>query len=216
MVDMIPGEYRSGLRLRRLLAGFGWTCLALVLALGVSFAALAHAVSKERTALARSRQLQAQNAAWQARLAELKTQKENTDSRLRSLDALRGGGAPIGAMFNEVDAALNGRVWFRELAFSRGGEPSADKAEAGGPGKVPAAAADKSVAADANQRGARAEILGIAADHAALADFIRAFGTRPGVAEVKLRDTSTRSYSNVQVVDFHLAATMDVAAGAAQ
>ena len=220
MVDLIPAEYRRGLRAQRLLRTFGWTCLALVLAFGVSFTGLARAVSAERAALARYKQLQAQSAAWQARLTELKAQKESADSRLRVLDALRGG-AQIGPLFDQVDAALNARVWFQDLEFSQGGETGLPGVEAGvpkaavpGSGSVAAAAADKP--AEPSQRSAHAEIRGTAADHAALADFIRQLGSRPGVSKVELRDTNTRSYSNVQVVDFRLAATIGVAAGAAQ
>ena len=215
MVDLIPAEYHRGLRLQRLLRGFGWTCLAIVLAFGVSVAALARAVHAERAALARFKQLQAQNAAWQARLAELNAQKSDAARRLRALDALRGG-APIGHLFGDVDAALNGQVWFRELEFVRGDEAGANLSQARPQGRIEAVDAHAPAAPHASPRAGRAEIRGIAADHAALADFIRQLGTRPGVSEIRLRDTSARSYPNVQVVDFDLAAVVDAVTGVAQ
>jgi hypothetical protein len=207
MVDLIPAEYRRSLRLRRMLRAFAWSCLALLLAFGVSFAALGRALGAERAALARYRQLQAQSAAWHARLAELKSQQEDIDRRLGALSALRGGNH-LGPLFDAVDSALNARIWFRDLEYTQA-------ADAGTPGQAPAATTSARTATPAAsapaRNGARSphiEIRGIAADHAALADFVEQLGTRPGIAHVELRDSSTRDYPNMQLIDFHLAAQM--------
>ena len=60
----------------------------------------------------------------------------------------------------------------------------------------------------------RAAVHGLARDHAALAQFIKQLSSQPGVNEVRLLDTSARSYPNVEVVDFQLVAVLGAAAGA--
>jgi len=195
MVDLIPAEYRKRLQAQRLLRGFGWSCLAIVLAFGVSYATLARALNTERAALARNRQLQAQNSARLARLAELQAQEQNAAEQLRALAALRGDAA-IYPLFDAIDTAINASVWFSELEFSRSGRTGTELPTAGG-----------------DSRGGQTEIRGVAADHAALADFIGLLGSRPGVIEVSLRDSSTRSYPGFQVVDFHLTALIGATTG---
>ena len=41
-------------------------------------------------------------------------------------------------------------------------------------------------------------------DHSVLAEFVRRLQARDGIAQVRLRDTAVRSYTNAQVVDFTL------------
>ena len=198
MVDLIPAEYRRQLQAKRLLRGFVWSVLSLLLVFGVSYTTLARALSAERATLVRSRQLQAQNSARQLRLTELKTQEEAIAKRLRDLDALRGE-APIVSLFEAIDAALSARVWFSEFDYARDDEPAKG------------ASANAAVA-----RGGHAEIRGVAANHAALAEFVALLGSRPDVVEVKLRDSSMRSYPGFQVVEFHLSAQIGGTSGKTQ
>jgi len=219
MVDLIPQEYRQAVHMRRLLRGVGWTCLALALAVGAAAAGLAYLVNDERMALARYRQLQAQSRAQGARLAELTARRNEAQKQLQTLDALRGG-ASIGQLVAAVDTALGERIWFQELSFSRVGDVIDRKAESAGAGYVVLAAKDKRPEEKGGETGwrarERAEIRGLAADHAVLAEFIKQLGAQPEVRQVKLIDTSARSYPNVQVVDFQLAALLGPAPGATQ
>jgi len=219
MVDLIPEEYRRALRARRLLQRFGWACLAIAAAVAAASGGFAYFIGKERSALARYKQLQAQSRAQQARLAEVMARKDTAQKQLQALDSLRGG-ASIASLVDAVDAALDGRIWFQEFTFSRGGEAAERKAEAGGAGYFVLADKDRR-GGGWNEGGAwrtreRAEIRGVASDHAALAEFIKRLGGQPRVSDVKLLDTSARSYPGVQVVSFHLAALLGGAAGSAQ
>jgi len=198
MVDLIPAEYRKQLQTKRLLRGFVWSFVALLLAFGVSYTTIARALSGERASLARGRQLQAQNSARQSRLNELRTQEEAVAKRLNELAALRGK-APVVPLFDALDAALRARVWFSELGYARDG--------ASGKG-APANASDA--------RSGHAEIRGVAANHAALAEFVALLGSRPEVTEVKLHDSNIRSYPTFQVVEFHLSARIGGTSGKTQ
>jgi Tfp pilus assembly protein PilN len=219
MVDLIPEEYRRAVRVRRLIGRFGWSCCAIVAAVAAASGGLAYAIGQERAALARYKQLQAQSRAQQARLTEVMARRDNAQRQLQVLESLRGD-ASIAAIIGAVDAALDDRIWFQELTFSRAGEAAERKAEAGEAGYFIVAAKDKR--GDARPEGGawrareRAEIRGLARDHAALAEFIKRLGGQPEVKQVKLLDTSARSYPGVQVVSFQLAALLGAASGAAQ
>ena len=216
MVDLIPADYRRSQRVQRQLRSLGWTCLGLLVALGLGAAGLAHYLDKERAALARFKHLQAQAHAQQNRLNELKTQRDLASRHVQALDTLRGS-ASVGRLFSAVDAALNGRIWFQELAYSRANETFGQPTAAGTPATV---APNGNRGAATPAAGARplreqADIRGVALDHAALAEFIRQLAARPGVNEVRLLDTRARNYPNLQVVDFQVATLFEVAAGAA-
>ncbi len=213
MVDLIPAEYRRALRVQRLLQRLGWAGLSLVLAFGLCAAGLAHLLNEERTALARYKHLQAQAQAQQARLAEIRAQRDRAGRQVQALDTLRGG-ASTARLFDAVDAALNGRIWFQELVYARAGVAPAAQAAAAGA----AAAAGKRDAAGAEENPQRAreraEIRGVAIDHATLAEFIKTLATRPGMHEVRLLDTGSRNYPGAQVVDFQVAALLGTVPGA--
>ena len=217
MVDLIPQEYRRALHLRRLLRGFAWTCVGIATALGLASAGLGYLVKDERVALARFKQQQAQGRAQQARLAELTARRDGIQKQLQALDALRGD-ASIGRLAEAVDASLNDQIWFQELVFSRAAdERKSDAASARPP--VPAAKdsrPDDKSGENVGRAQERAEVRGLAADHAVLAEFIKQLGAQPEVRQVKLLDTSARAYPNVQVIGFQLAALLGADDGAAR
>ena len=219
MVDLIPEEYRQTRRLSRLLRGFGWTCCGMAAVIAATAAGVAYLVKDERVALARFQQLQAQGRAQRARLTELTARRNEAQKQLQALDALRGG-ASIGQLVAALDAALNERIWFQELAFRRGGDVIDRKAESAGAGYFVVAPKDKRPEDKGEENGwraqERAEVRGLAGDHAVLAEFIKQLGAQPEVRQVRLLDTSARNYPNVEVVDFQLTALLGPAPGTAR
>lgn len=212
MVDLIPDEYRRGVRLQRQIRGLAWMCLGVLLAMGLCAAGISHLLKEERAGLARLKHLQAQAGAQQARLTEIRARRDVAERRVRALDGLRGG-ASIQRLFDALDAALNGRIWFQELVYARATDApgAADKAaEAAAARRVEAKTDDRM-----RRTRERADIRGLAVDHAALAEFIRELAARPGLSEVKLIDTSARNYPNVQFVDFQVSAMLAADTGAA-
>ena len=203
--------------MRRIVRGSGWTALGLAAAFGAASAGLAYTINGERAAIAQFKHTHAQARAQQARLTEVTARRDEAHKQLAALDGLRGG-AVVGQFVDALETALIDRIWFQEVSFSRDTGPER-KQEVAAP--APAAAAkDGRPAAKADDTTVRieqrAEIRGVASDHAALAQFIERLGVRPGIGQVRLLDTSARSYPGVQVVDFRLALILRPPAGAAQ
>jgi hypothetical protein len=217
MVDLIPAEFHRSLRMRRIVRGSGWTALGIAAALGAASAGLAYTINEERAAIARFKHTHAQARAQQARLTEVTARRDEARKQLQTLDGLRGG-AVIGQLVDALETALIDGIWFQEVAYSRDTGPERKpEGAATAPG---AAAKDGGAAAKADDTAVRieqrAEIRGMARDHAALAQFIERLGARAGIGQVRLVDTNARSYPGVQVVDFHLALTLAAAAAGAQ
>ncbi len=220
MVDLIPEEYRRRLRARRLLQRFGWSCLGVAAFVGLAAGALTHLVRGEREAFAHVKQAQMQGRAQQARLTEIKGRRDAAREQLRVLERLRGE-VSTKLFFDAVDAALNERIWFQELSISRGKELKDKQPGSGQPAATAAPATPgNKVAAEGQEDGAwrhreRAEIRGLAGDHAALTGFIRQLGSQSGVSQVRLLDTSPRSYPGLQLIEFQVVAMLGVSADAA-
>ena len=149
-------------------------------------------------------------------MTELTARRDEANKQLQVLDGLRGG-AVVSQLVDALEAALIDRIWFQEVAFTRESIPERKPEPAapaqGGTAKDGSAVKIDSGAVRVEQR---ADIRGVARDHAALAEFIERLGARPGIKRVKLVDTSARSYPGVQVVDFRLALTLSPVAGGAQ
>lgn len=218
MVDLIPNEYRRARRLRRQLRGFAWSVALLLAGVGVARAGLNHLLGAERAVLARAEAADAQAAAERSRVAALTARKQQAEARLRLLDGMRGE-APVGELFLVIDDALDERVRFDELAFTREPEPtgagsmaaSAASPASGRPsvsptGAAPAGSADTRPGALA--RG-RIEVRGHTPDHGVLARFIRQLRAGSGIAEVRLLDTTMRGESEAHAVGFNLLVLLD-------
>ena len=203
--------------MRRIVRGSGWAALGIAVAFGAASAGLAYTINGERAAIARFKHTHAQARAQQARLTEVTARRDEARKQLQTLDGLRGG-AVVGQFVDALDTALIDRIWFQEVSFSRDTGPER-KPEGAAPAPG-AAAKDGRPAAKADDTTVRieqrAEIRGVARDHTALAQFIERLGARPGIGQVRLVDTSARSYPGVQVVDFRLALTLSPAAAGAQ
>ncbi len=194
MVDLVPEDYRRTLRLRRWLRAFCWACAGVAVLAGLGRLGLAYLVRAEQAGLAAARQLQAASGAQRAKLADLQARRDAAERQIKALETLRGP-AVIGELFFAIDAAATGKVWFNELSFAREEELAEAKPQAG--------AAERSWRA-----WQRAQIHGQALDHSTLAEFINRLGSQPGIGQVRLINTSARSYTGMQVVDFQLAALL--------
>ena len=224
MVDLIPEDYRRSQRLRKWLRTFCWACAGVAVLIGVGRLGLAYLVRAEQARLEEARRVEAASGTQRARLAQLRARVDKAGQRLRALEILRGPAA-IGELFYAVDAAMAGKVWFSEFGFAREGEIAEARPQAQQVGyfilipKEKPAGAARGAAGTAGQAWRsklRVQIRGQARDHSALAEFIQRFGGQPGIAEVRLVDTSARSYSNLKVVDFQLAAALGARPGAAR
>lgn len=207
MVDLVPQDYRRTLRLRRWLRAFCWACAGVAILAGAGRLGLAQLVRAEQAGLAAARQVQAASGAQRAKLADLQARRDAAERQIKALEVLRGP-AVIGELFFAVDAAASGKVWFNELSFAREEEPAETGPQARAAGRIVPVPPQAGAAEHSWRARQRAQIHGQALDHSTLAEFINRLGSQPGIVQVRLVDTSARSYSGLQVVDFQLAALL--------
>lgn len=207
MVDLIPEDYRRTLRLRRWLRAFCWACAGVAVLAGLGRLGLAYLVRAEQAGLAAARQLQAASGAQRAKLADLQARRDAAERQITALETLRGP-AVIGELFFAIDAASTGKVWFNELSFAREEELAGAKPPAHEAGRITPVPPQAGAAERSWRAWQRAQIHGQALDHSTLAEFINRLGSQPGIGQVRLINTSARSYTGMQVVDFQLAALL--------
>lgn len=189
-LDLVPQAYRHWLWLRRQLVTFTALLLAVMVCLAAARMFLGERLAQAAGEL-HQRQADEQTLVGdRARLDALRERERQLLHREQSLQTLREGLLPI-RMFEAVDAALDGRVWFREWSYEHSRETT-EAARAATP------VADWRVVN-------RMQIGGQATDHGALAAFVRRLAAQPLVADVRLLDTQIRRYTETTVVDFSLA-----------
>jgi len=203
-IDMIPREYRDGVRVRRVMRLTG-IALALVVAAGV----LAGAGLRWRSAvLARSaatlQAVAAQAQADSARDARQQAERARREQDAATLRALRRQGE-FAALAHGLDAAMSDAVWLTELRIERDIQALSGNADAAG--AADATAEEFSAPAVAPGTAARTwrlrsgiELSGQAASYDAAAAFLSALGRQSGIAGLRLVGSSTAA--DGQAIDF--------------
>ena len=217
-IDMIPREYRDGVRMRRTLrlAGIG---LALVVAAGAlggiglrwRTAALERAIA---TLQASATQAQADNE----RDAQQQAERMRREQDLAILRTLRRKGE-LAALAQGLDAALGDGVWLTELRVER--DVQALSAAAAAPAAVAtgsdAAASDgveeftapgpaPAAATQTWHMRSGIELSGQAASYGAVTGFLSALGHQPGI--VGLRLVSSSAAADGGTIDFRATGAM--------
>jgi len=181
-IDMIPREYRDGVRVRRTLRLTG-IALALVIAAG----ALGGIGLRMRTAALERSAAALQAAATQAqadgaRDAALQAERERRAQGHAVLGTLRRQGE-LAALARGLDAALGDGVWLTELRVQR--DVQAQSANAGT--AAPDDGAEEFGAAGATWRlRSSIELSGQASSYDAVTAFLSALGRQPGIAGLRL------------------------------
>jgi Tfp pilus assembly protein PilN len=185
-IDMIPRSYREALRARRTLANYGAT-LALVLVAGAAGAGwLRWRLAVEAPRLDQLRSASAQADAMRAQVATAQQRKNGLRQASQALAALRGSGA-LARLSDAVDGALNDRVWFAQLAFSRTQELLRDPLPSPLPdGTVQIQRTGAAAGAVENWRlASHVEITGQAFEHESMTRFLAALAANPALANVR-------------------------------
>jgi cell division protein FtsB len=203
-MDLIPDDYRQRLDLRRVLRNFIVACVVVVSFLVLGKALLAYLIWRENVQVVRLEQLEQVLQNNKSKAAQFRQKKQVTEQQIVALNELRGRDR-MALFLRAIDSAYSEGVWFDNLRFMR-------RSSTGTLDNVPAAAnagiiivpdgAETSQSLEINHG---AEIIGHAVSHSMLAEFMRSLGAEPSVADLRLIDTGTRSYTTVQVVDFNLA-----------
>ena len=214
-IDLIPGDYARKreleVRVRRFLVA-----LALVLGLvALGRAGIEILISLQGAEVARLRargELSAQEA---AKADAYRKQKRAVEKQLAELDELRGRDRLM-LLLRAIDNAYIDRIWFDEMHFFRRENLTAGRLDAVPGGSragiivvpkeniPPPGTTIKPLEIEQH-----AEIVGHALSHTSLAEFMRGLGRQPGVADVRLLDTGSRSYANAVVVDLKLSLLID-------
>jgi cell division protein FtsB/predicted nuclease of predicted toxin-antitoxin system len=200
-MDLVPGEFRRSLALRGNLRRFFWGAVLLVVLVATARAALGYLTWRERTQVVSLEQQQLAFSQTENQTESLRQQRLVTQQQLATLDKLQGSEL-VERFLWSIDDAYVEHIWLDAIQFKRrentgaptGASPEATQAAPQGT----ANANDLNVLHDA-------QITGHAATHSDLATFMQSLGAQPAVADLRLINTATRSYTSVQVIDFRLA-----------
>jgi hypothetical protein len=192
-MDLVPGEYRRGLALRRNLSRCIWALAVLVGLVATARGALGYLIWREKTQVASLEQRQQADSRTLSEAESLRQQRMVTQQQLDTLEQLRGSDL-MERFLRSIDDAYQEHIWLDGIHFQRRDNTVPPATAAAGE----AAAGDVDVLHEA-------QIVGHASSHTDLASFMEQLGAQPDVADLKLIDTSARSYTSVQVIDFRLA-----------
>lgn len=213
-IELIPADYANLALVRRRMKPLLMALIALALVVGLARLALTLLVSFENANIAQLQKEGQISARTKAEADNFRQQKQLAERQLAELDELRGRDR-LGLLLRAIDAAYSDNLWFEQLRFFRRDLPTGDLSSLPGGGRsgiivvpkanIPAPGAAP-VPAGVEQR---AEIVGHAANHTKLAEFMRGLGSQPGIAEVRLVDTGLGSYANMPVIDLTLMLLVD-------
>lgn len=185
-MDMIPRSYHDALRVRRTFARYG-AALALVLAVGGAGSGwLRWRLAVEAPRLAQLHAASAEAQAMQARLVAAQQRKQGLLQASETLAALRASGT-LARLSGALDGALNDRVWFDQLQFSR----TQEQLRAPLPSPLPDGTLAVQAPGAANgasgywRLASQVDISAQAADHEAMARFLGALSADPALADVR-------------------------------
>ncbi len=208
-MDLIPGDFRQGLRKRRQLRLFVTACLAVLACIALGWAGLTWLIWRGQGELARLQQQESLSQQNKARATEYTQQKQLIESQLAALDELRGRDR-VAAFLRAIDAAHGEGIWFDSMRFlRRAGTSTLNNLPGATNSGLIVAPATPGSTTQATELGQGVDIVGHAFNHSLLADFMRKLGAQPGIADLRLIDTSLRNYTTTQVIDFSLTLQLD-------
>ena len=199
-MDLVPGEFRRDLTLRRNLVRCIWALVLLLGLLASARATLGYIIWREKAQVVSLEQRQQSIFQAQTETESLRQQRLVTQQQLATLDLLQGNDL-VERFLQSLDDAYQEHIWLDNIDFQRrentGAPENAATEISGGAQSIPDADAVNVLHA--------AQIVGHATSHTDLAKFMESLGAQPTVADLRLIDTSARAYTSVQVIDFRLA-----------
>ena len=202
-INLIPDDYRQDIGLRKLLRNFILACILTTAGVFSVKALLSYLIWRENVEVVKLEQMEQANEQTKTKTEEFRQKKQVTEQQLAALNALRGGDQVM-LLLQAVDHAYSEGVWFDRLHFMR---QSMDNTNEALPKNdtLGIVVLDDSQKAQGIELNNGVEIVGHALSHSILAEFMKKLGGAANVADLRLIDTGTRSYTTVEVVDFNLA-----------
>jgi len=202
-MDLIPEDYRQNLGMRRMVRNFISACVLVALSIGLAKVLITYLTWRENVQVVRLEQQEQLSQQTKSKTEEYRQQKQVTEQQLAALHELRGNDR-VTMFLHAIDNAYSEGVWFDNLRFMR-------LSSTGTLDNVPGAAnagiivvPNDATTPQSLEIEHSAEIIGHAMSHSVLAEFMRKLGAEPNVADLRLIDTGTRSYTTMQVIDFNL------------
>jgi hypothetical protein len=204
-LDLVPAEWRRRRWLRRWLGRCALAWLVGVSALVAAHVSLGYGTESRYREAARFGAEAALSEHKRVRMDELTREQERLELELSLLEGLRGGRPAAPDLLRAIDDVLSDRVWFRWVRYRRGGALVDQPKEAVESGyflvvpEGPEGAGARRWRVDTDL-----EIGGRAADHGALAEFVRGLSQRPEFASVRVLSTQSQTGVQGSRVDFEL------------
>ncbi len=204
-LDLIPASYRERLKIKRWCRQFFFAFAGvLIVVFGFRFAIIskAMAVNSKIAVLQKEKQSSIEQ---QQKYNELVSEEVKLRKQLETLNGLRGGPSANQILY-AVDRVMKNDVWFTRWTYTRAGlvtqvQPSAVQ-------KGYFIIIPQETNASPNQQAwkldTHMEISGQALDHASLSAFVSNLIKQPEIDDVKVINTSLKSYINSQIVEFNL------------
>jgi hypothetical protein len=216
-IDLIPADYAKLALVRHRMKPLLIALIALALVIGLARLALYLLASFENANVAQLQKQGQISAQTRAEADSFRQQKQFAEKQMAELDELRGRDR-LRLLLRAIDAAYSDSIWLEQLRFFRRDLPTGDLSSLPGGGRsgiivvpkanIPAPGAALPPAGVEQ----RAEIVGHAANHTKLAEFMRVLGSQPGIVEVRLVDTGLGTYANMPVIDLTLMLLVDAKA----
>jgi hypothetical protein len=204
-MNLIPDEFRKGLLLRRHLTLFIVALVMLLTIVAAGRATLGYLVWRERTQVVSLEQRQQALVTNQGKADLLRQQRQVTEQQLAALEQLRGRDR-VAQFLRSIDDAYGEHIWLDGVHFQRRENPGAALNSVGS--NTVTIVPETQPVASGLEVLQGADIIGHATSHSELATFMQRLGAQPPVADLRLINTATRSYTNVLVIDFKLALQM--------
>ncbi|GEM_PF-2801344 len=203
-INLIPDDYRQDIGLRRLLRNFMLVCVMAIVGVLSAKALLSYLTWRENAQVVILEQREQASEQTKFKAEEYRQKIQMTEQQLAALNILRGGDQVL-VLLQAVDKAYSECIWFDRLHFMRGNTKSASETSTQNESTSVVASPDSQASTTDIEINNAVEIVGHALSHSTLADFMKKLGNATHVADLRLIDTGTRSYTTVEVVDFNMA-----------
>jgi hypothetical protein len=204
-VDLIPASYKERLKIKRWCQNFGFVLASVVvLVLGLRFVITNNTLALNSKIEIRQKDKQF-SIEQQQKYNALVAQEVKLNKDLEILNGLRGGPSAKQIVL-AVDRVMQEDVWFTQWTFSRDGEIATIQPATVQTGYfiIIPQVANGVPTQQTWKLSTHMEISGQALNHSGLSGFIKNLINQPEIDDVKVINTSLRSYTNSQVVDFNL------------
>ncbi len=208
--NLIPADYHECEQIQQKLYRFAFILLGLILSIaGLSFV-LQHITTNLKSEIQKREEGKMLTLQQQQKFNELLAQERSLTKRLEIFDALRGG-PPIRQLFVAIDRIMDESIWFTEWKFQRAGEIIEATPQTTQNGYFITIPEESSGAGKSQvwQLKSHMQIAGGAINHSALSAFVSKLIALPEIEDVKIINTTLKTYLTTQAVDFNMILIID-------